>query len=284
MVCRVTVDWGYVKDAGFGIPFGVPLEDLVAELEVMLTSRDPKVRDDLAYPVLATWVERGVLDELLEDHGNRLAVMLGHQEPQARSFAVLALAEVVGRVAAAPGPLVPTGVVRAWLAETVVWYVGEQDPAPVGRRARLAARPCARCGRARGLRAVAAAVPDRRRPDRRRAAGRPRGAHVAAVRGRRGRPRRPGPVRRLLPEDVDPATVADWFLRARSALAAGLGGADRTPAWVSNTVRALQMLHLLVGSKAALTPAGVPVACGHAEVVKNGIVHAVAPWWPPLRP
>ena len=284
MVCRVTVDWGYVKDAGFGIPFGVPLEDLVAELEVMLTSRDPKVRDDLAYPVLATWVERGVLDELLEDHGNRLAVMLGHQEPQARSFAVLALAEVVGRVAAAPGPLVPTGVVRAWLAETVVWYVGEQDRRPWDAELGWLHAP------AHGADALGVfALSPRLSPtdvDR---------IAVALLAGL-AVPTSPlfgdGEDARVAQalyaaccrEDVDPATVADWFLRARSALAAGLGGADRTPAWVSNTVRALQMLHLLVGSKAALTPAGVPVACGHAEVVKNGIVHAVAPWWPPLRP
>lgn len=279
----MTVDWGHVKDSNFGIPFGVSKADLVVELEQMLTDRDPAVRDDLAYPVLATWVERGVLDDQLEDHGNRLVVMLGHREPQARSFAVLALGEVVGRVAASPGPLVPTGVVRAWLVAVCAWYVEEQD--------RQAWRPEVGWlhvpAHGADTLGVFALSPRLSPTDVDRVA-------VALLVGL-SVPSSPlygdGEDARVAQalyaaccrEDVSAATVAGWFLRAKAVLAVGLGG-PRTPPWVSNTVRTLQMLYLLVDSKAAVSPSGVPMACAHAETVKNGIVHALGAWWPPLRP
>ena len=39
----------------------------------MLGSTDPDLRDGVAYPVLATWIERGVYDDLLAGLGDGMA-------------------------------------------------------------------------------------------------------------------------------------------------------------------------------------------------------------------
>ena len=52
--------WSQVKAGGLAVPDDRPLADLTTELTTMLGSPDPSMRDDLAYPTLATWVDRGV--------------------------------------------------------------------------------------------------------------------------------------------------------------------------------------------------------------------------------
>ena len=42
----------------------------------MLGSTDPEVRDGTAYPALATWIDRGVYDDLLAGLGDGMAAGL----------------------------------------------------------------------------------------------------------------------------------------------------------------------------------------------------------------
>jgi hypothetical protein len=91
----------------------------------MLASPDPAIRDETAYPILATWVMRGVLDGRLGTLGEELAVRLGHQEIQARTFAALALAPVVVRDLTSAELTTPR--VLGWRDAYALWWQGEQD-------------------------------------------------------------------------------------------------------------------------------------------------------------
>ena len=56
-----TAYWDQVRSAEMAVPTDRPLPDLTAELTTMLGSTDPVVRDEIAYPILATWVCRRCL-------------------------------------------------------------------------------------------------------------------------------------------------------------------------------------------------------------------------------
>ena len=62
---------------GPAVPSDRPLGDLTAELTRMLGDTDPETRDGTAYPTLATWVSRGVYDDLLVGLGDGMAAGLG---------------------------------------------------------------------------------------------------------------------------------------------------------------------------------------------------------------
>ena len=78
--CR-SAYWDQVQAAGFKVPSDRPLDDLTAELTTMLGSTRPEVRDGTAFPALATWIDRGIYDDLLIGLGDGmvagLAVGLG---------------------------------------------------------------------------------------------------------------------------------------------------------------------------------------------------------------
>ena len=105
--------WRSVVQHGLEVPSDRPLDDLTAELTAMLGSPDPEQRDGIAYPALATWVERGVYDDLLTGLGDGMAagltVGLGEEGTDSvfrRAFSVLVLAECLDRgTAAAPAHL-----------------------------------------------------------------------------------------------------------------------------------------------------------------------------------
>lgn len=284
MVDAVIVDWGQIVDAGCPVPPGVPLEDLLADLEDMLASPVMALRDGTAYPILAAWVERGALDAELEELGNRLAARLGDPRPQARSFAVLALAEVVGRVAVTAGPLVPTGVVRAWLTATIAWYTSEGDlrawdddcgwlHAPAHGADALGVFALSPRLTAADVGRIATALLDRLLDPATPLFADGEDARIAqAFYGLCCR------------DDVDRDAVDGWFALVEARVTAGARGSARTPPWLSNTVRALQMLYVLVDSRAAVTLVGTPVVCGSADAVRAAVLRSLAPWWPPLRP
>lgn len=124
--------WKHVVDEGFEVPTDRPLDDLTAELTRMLGSADPMVRDETAYPALATWTDRGVYDDLLVGLGDGmatgLAVGLGETGTDTvfrRSFSALMLAECVDRDNAAG--LVPGGKVLEWGDRIATWYLRERD-------------------------------------------------------------------------------------------------------------------------------------------------------------
>src|SRR5687768_12607728 len=100
----VTGYWQEVLSKGLAVPSDRHLEDLTVELTLMLGSPDPAQRDGTAYPALATWIERGVYDDLLPGLGDGMAaglsVGLGERGTDSvfrRSFSALALAECLAR-------------------------------------------------------------------------------------------------------------------------------------------------------------------------------------------
>jgi hypothetical protein len=124
--------WDRVVAGGLDVPSDRPLDDLTADLTRMLGSPDPGTRDGTAYPALATWIRRGVYDDLLPGLGDGMAaglrVGLGRAEDDSvfrRAFSVRVLAECVRRDN--DRALVPRATVFAWGDRIVAWYLREQD-------------------------------------------------------------------------------------------------------------------------------------------------------------
>lgn len=111
-------DWARVCADGFAVPSDRPLAELLAELSAMLRSPDPAVRDRQAYSTLATWIGRGVLGKNeLRALGAEMAARFADPEIQARTFAPLILASIVS-----------VGVFEpAWVPPFERWYVAEED-------------------------------------------------------------------------------------------------------------------------------------------------------------
>jgi len=124
--------WNQVQATGFELPTDRPLDDLTAELTTMLGSTQPEVRDGTAYPALATWIERGVYDDLLGGLGDGmvagLAAGLGESGTDSvfrRSFSALILAECLERNNAEH--LLPGGKILEWGDRIVAWFLEEKD-------------------------------------------------------------------------------------------------------------------------------------------------------------
>jgi hypothetical protein len=99
-----TAYWQRVRSAEMRVPTDRPLSDLTAELTTMLGSVDPVERDEIAYPILATWISEGVYDDLLAGLGDGMTAGLtqglgesGTDSVFRRSFSALVLAECVER-------------------------------------------------------------------------------------------------------------------------------------------------------------------------------------------
>ncbi len=126
------VNWKQVHDDDFRVPTALPLADLTAELTALLGDTDPQQRDGLALPVLATWIERGVYDDLLRGLGDGMAAGLrrglgevGTDSVFRRSFSALILAECIARDN--ERPLVPGGKVLEWGDRLASWLLAERD-------------------------------------------------------------------------------------------------------------------------------------------------------------
>lgn len=124
--------WQRVQRADFEVPSDRPLDDLTAELTTMLGSTDAEVRDGTALPALATWVERGVYDDLLAGLGDGMVVGLsaglgesGTDSVFRRSFSVLVLAECLERTN--DHHLLPGGKVLEWGDRVATWFLAEKD-------------------------------------------------------------------------------------------------------------------------------------------------------------
>lgn len=124
--------WQQVLAAGLSVPTDRPLDDLTAELTTLLGSPDPAERDGTAYPALATWIERGVYDDLLAGLGDGmasgLAVGLGESGTDSvfrRSFSVLLLGECVERDTRRG--LLPPQKIFEWGDRITTWFLRERD-------------------------------------------------------------------------------------------------------------------------------------------------------------
>ncbi len=124
--------WNQVISDGLVVPSDRPLDDLTADLTRMLGSTDPAQRDGTAYPALATWIERGVYDDLLAGLGDGMAiglrVGLGEQGTDSvfrRTSSVLVLAECINRDN--EHGLVPEAKIFDWGDRIATWYLRERD-------------------------------------------------------------------------------------------------------------------------------------------------------------
>jgi hypothetical protein len=127
-----TAYWHQVAAAEMRVPSDRPLADLTAELTTMLGSTDPVERDEIAYPVLATWLSEGVYDDLLAGLGDGMAAGLtqglGESETDSvfrRSFSALMLAECVARDNSVSR--LPSDKILEWGDRVAGWLVRERD-------------------------------------------------------------------------------------------------------------------------------------------------------------
>jgi hypothetical protein len=124
--------WKQVQSTGLAVPSDRPLGDLTAELTRMLGDTDPETRDGTAYPTLATWIERGVYDDLLSGLGDGMAAGLavgigesGTDSVFRRSFSALILDSCITRDN--ERPLVPGSKILEWGDRIATWLLRERD-------------------------------------------------------------------------------------------------------------------------------------------------------------
>lgn len=124
--------WQHVLASDMAVPDERPLNELTAELVTMLGSTDPVERDEIAYPVLATWISEGVYDDLLVSFGDSITEGLrvglgstGQDSVFRRSFSALVLSECIDRDNRAQ--LLPVDVVLRWADRAISWYTRERD-------------------------------------------------------------------------------------------------------------------------------------------------------------
>ncbi|MDT0200961.1 DUF2785 domain-containing protein [Nocardioides sp. AE5] len=124
--------WDQVRASGLRVPEDRPLDELTVELTTMLGSIDPVRRDDTAFLVLATWISRGVYDDLLAGLGDGVATGLdvglgesGTDSVFRRSFSALVMAECLRRNNKLD--LLPPDRVYAWGDRLAGWLLAEQD-------------------------------------------------------------------------------------------------------------------------------------------------------------
>jgi hypothetical protein len=127
-----TAYWQQVRSAAMKVPTDRPLADLTAELTTMLGSTDPIERDEIAYPILATWISEGVYDDLLAGLGDGMAAGLtqglgesGTDSVFRRTFSVLVLGECIERDNAESR--LPAAKILEWGDRVSGWLVRERD-------------------------------------------------------------------------------------------------------------------------------------------------------------
>jgi hypothetical protein len=124
--------WEQVVADGLKVPQERSLVEMTEDLTRMLGDPDPDVRDGIAFPTMATWIDEGVYDDLLIGLGDGMChgldIGLGETETDTvfrRSFSALILTECIDRTtrAALGGP----NVVLRWGDRIMSWYARERD-------------------------------------------------------------------------------------------------------------------------------------------------------------
>jgi len=124
--------WQQVLADGLKVPVNRPLDDMTAELTMMLGSPDPELRAGIAYPTLSTWVSRGVFDDLLSGLGDGMVSGIerglgrsGDDGVFRRSYSVLVLGECIRRDNLENR--LPNVKILEWGDRVAAWYVREKD-------------------------------------------------------------------------------------------------------------------------------------------------------------
>jgi hypothetical protein len=124
--------WEQVVADGLKVPPERSLVEMTEDLTRMLGDPDPDVRDGIAFPTMATWIDEGVYDDLLVGLGDGMChgldIGLGEVDTDTvfrRSFSALILTECIDRTtrAALGGP----NVVLRWGDRIMSWYSRERD-------------------------------------------------------------------------------------------------------------------------------------------------------------
>ena len=260
-------DWTTIRANDFALPDDAPVAPLLAELVEMLASPDPEVRDGIAYPALATWIDGGVVpDDRIRPLGDEMAARLADERTWARTFAPLVLAVIVAR----------RGVVEpAWVDAFERWYAAETDLR--GHDAQLGwLHAVAHGADLLGELGVRPEVSPRRMLD------------LAATRlltpleevwRDQEHDRLAHAVGTVLTRpDLAPEDAEGWLDPIAVVLASGDPGP--VPAHVSNTLHTLRMLYLLVDRGVRVGPDDVrPVPSRQAVLDRlAGALHPVTPW------
>ncbi len=124
--------WQSVMQTGRQVPPDRSLNESTVELVEMLGHPNPRMREEIAYPLLTTWLAQGVYDDLLAGLGDGivpgLRYGLGHDGDVSvirRSYSALMLAEILGRDN--DEHLMTSATVLEWGDLATSWYVREQD-------------------------------------------------------------------------------------------------------------------------------------------------------------
>ena len=112
-------DWQMIRTNDFAFPAGGDVEELVTELVDMLASPDPELRDELGYAALATWIHQGVVpDDCLRPLGDLMVKRFESDQVHVRTFAPLIFDVMVAtRDVCEP----------AWVDAFERWYATEAD-------------------------------------------------------------------------------------------------------------------------------------------------------------
>lgn len=124
--------WEQVVADGLKVPADRSLIEMTEELTRMLGDPDPDIRDGIAFPTLATWIDEGVYDDLLVGlgdgmtHGLDFGLGLVRDDSVfRRSYSALVLTECIDRstTAGLAGP----EVVLRWGDRVMGWLARERD-------------------------------------------------------------------------------------------------------------------------------------------------------------
>ncbi|MFL6022279.1 MAG: DUF2785 domain-containing protein [Marmoricola sp.] len=124
--------WEQVVADGLKVPADRSLVEMTEDLTRMLGDPDPDVRDGIAFPTMATWIDEGIYDDLLVGLGDGMChgldIGLGLAEDDTvfrRSFSALILTECIDRSTAAA--LVGPDAVMRWGDRLMSWLSRERD-------------------------------------------------------------------------------------------------------------------------------------------------------------
>lgn len=124
--------WEQVVADGLRVPENRSLVEMTEELTRMLGDPNPDVRDSIAFPTLATWIDEGVYDDLLVGLGDGMTHGLDYGLGLAsddsvfrRSYSALVLTECIDRATTAA--LASPEVVLRWGDRVMGWLAREQD-------------------------------------------------------------------------------------------------------------------------------------------------------------
>lgn len=262
-----SVNWSAVQADDFKIPRGHELPELVTELSDLLRSPKPEVRDSLSYSALATWIGRGDLSrDLQTDLGDQMAERFTDPAVQARAFAPLILACL------AAGGLVQD----RWVIAFERWYPTEVDLR--GYDTSLGwLHAVAHGADLLGELGMTSTVDPQRML--RLAAARLTEPTVYVWRDQEDDRLGYAIAQTLTRDDLGPAEATAWLDAVEALLEKP--PEEPIPPNISNTLRTLRSLYVLLGTGVRVRGQDLPLIPTHAPAVKSRVVevlHHRTPW------